>query len=477
MGAANGGNTVGSFMSSASSLNLWKDGQTDLEAHGYKVVKELSVASNAAVCVVRRTAWPEQHFVVKAFAVCSASELATADSSPLQEVMLLRSLQHDYIVKYQEAWWTDVQVKPGSQKGRLSLVMEYAEDGDLHTPRLAMVHSGRHIQEAVLARWLNQLLQALAYIHNLGIVHRDLKTSNVFLKDSWRSVLLGDFGISAVLARTTFTKTCAGTPAYMSPEAVRSERYTTAVDIWAVGVILYELMVLQLPFSGSLLTMIYQIAFGQLKEISLRDAGYSEVLVNLVIKLLAKDATARPTARDLLDNDSFWTSCPFTDSEGLASAACFEHHREKLLKMPRTFSDGSTEVGTTGTNIPVCKSWDDSTWSSVQASSVNTGANSAAQSLWFFEENEVTRGDDTFEVAATSGMDFPSGFQMNDCATTMPYTSEAQPASGTDADEALRNELCAAHERVLQGGSPISPDQLADLLARHGAADALAMTS
>merc|ERR1719262_733640 len=118
--------------------------------------------------------------------------------------------------------------------------MENAEDGDLHTPRLAMVKSGGRLAEPVIGRWLRQLLEALDYIHNRGVVHREVKTSNVFLKDSWCTALLGDFGISEVLACPTFAKACAGTPAYMSPEAVRNERYGTAVDVWAVGVILYE---------------------------------------------------------------------------------------------------------------------------------------------------------------------------------------------------------------------------------------------
>lgn len=472
MGNANGGNTVGSFVSSpSSSLAVWREGQSDLEAHGYKVVKELSLATNAAVCVVCRTATPDQKFVVKAFAVCSAAKLATEEHSPLQEVMLLRSLQHDHIVRYQEAWWTDVQLSPGSQSGRLSLVMEFAEDGDLHTPRLAMEQAGRRIPECLLARWLNQLLQALAYIHSQGIVHRDLKTSNVFLKDSWCCVVLGDFGISSVLARTTFSKT-AGTPAYMSPEAVRSEPYDTAVDIWAVGVILYELMALQLPFVGSLLTMIYQIAFGPLKDAPLREAGYSEAVVGLVIKLLNKDPAGRPTSRQLLDNVDFWTACPWAESEGLARSACFEYRRDKLKRSPVVSLDGSTQVGSTAESIPICESWNETNWSSVQTATTN----SAAENLWYFgEESEVVRGCDTTESAATCGTGFHASsacFQTDTALPSDPLCVAEASGSGTDADEALRSELCAAHERVLQGGAPISMEHLADLLARHGVTDA-----
>merc|ERR550514_1695007 len=108
------------------------------------------------------------------------------------------------------------------------------------------------------------MCEGLAYIHSKHVVHRDLKTANVFLKDKWRTSLIGDFGISTVLESTAFASTCVGTPAYMSPELVRNERHSTAVDLWAVGVILYELMALKLPFDGSaLLALVYQIACAQ----------------------------------------------------------------------------------------------------------------------------------------------------------------------------------------------------------------------
>lgn len=96
------------------------------------------------------------------------------------------------------------------------------------------------------------------YIHDCRMVHRDLKSANIFI--SGNRILVGDFGISKVLESTMFATTCVGTPAYMAPEIVRNEKYTAGVDLWAFGVIVYELVTLKLPFGAdSLLGLVYQI--------------------------------------------------------------------------------------------------------------------------------------------------------------------------------------------------------------------------
>merc|ERR1719160_816082 len=104
------------------------------------------------------------------------------------------------------------------------------------------------------------MLEGLCYVHGRNVVHRDLKASNVFLKDRWRTCLIGDFGISRVLESTAFASTCVGTPAYMSPELMRAERYDYHVDMWALGCVCYELCTLRLPFvCKSLLDLVHLV--------------------------------------------------------------------------------------------------------------------------------------------------------------------------------------------------------------------------
>ena len=81
---------------------------------------------------------------------------------------------------------------------------------------------------------------ALLFLHKQKILHRDLKTQNIFLKGD--RLKLGDFGIAKVLDDTKdFANTCIGTPYYMSPELFKNEPYSYKSDVWAFGCIIYEM--------------------------------------------------------------------------------------------------------------------------------------------------------------------------------------------------------------------------------------------
>eukprot|EP00929_Paragymnodinium_shiwhaense_P096966 TRINITY_DN58740_c0_g1_i1.p1 TRINITY_DN58740_c0_g1~~TRINITY_DN58740_c0_g1_i1.p1 ORF type:complete len:699 (-),score=116.07 TRINITY_DN58740_c0_g1_i1:522-2555(-) len=291
-----------------------------LEAHGYKAIRELTAgASNANVLLVCR--WndnPDEvkdKFVVKTFALGSLD--AKGKRSVLQEIALLKRLKHHNVISYVESWWTGV----GPLSGRLTVVMEFAEDGDLRSPIKGADLLGKKIEEPVIKLWLCQLLTGLAYVHSQNIIHRDLKAMNVFLKRSWTHLVIGDFGISTMLDNSNdVVSGCVGTPAYMAPELVWNERYSNAVDLWAVGVMLFELMALTLPFNaGNLLALVYQIAFNTYDETPIKDAGYSEALLAVVTGLLSKDPTERPAAVDLLSGSAgteVWKGYSEDDSQG-----------------------------------------------------------------------------------------------------------------------------------------------------------------
>ena len=89
--------------------------------------------------------------------------------------------------------------------------------------------------------WFVQITLALQYIHSEKILHRDLKTANIFLT-SQDVLKVGDFGISAQLEHTLDMKhTCVGSPYYMSPEVCCDKPYNNKSDVWALGCVLYEL--------------------------------------------------------------------------------------------------------------------------------------------------------------------------------------------------------------------------------------------
>merc|ERR1719478_245549 len=94
------------------------------------------------------------------------------------------------------------------------------------------------------------------YLSPLRILHRDLKTQNIFLMKS-SQIKLGDFGIARVLEATKdYAKTMVGTPYYLSPEIIRDRPYAYKSDVWSCGVVLFEMATLQRPFSADCLAVL-----------------------------------------------------------------------------------------------------------------------------------------------------------------------------------------------------------------------------
>ena len=111
-------------------------------------------------------------------------------------------------------------------------------------------HTGRLLPESQILDWFVQLCLALKHVHDRKILHRDLKSQNVFLTANGM-VKLGDFGIAKVLRNTKeFAKTQIGTPYYLSPEICNGQRYNNKSDIWSLGILLFEMSALKQPFSG-----------------------------------------------------------------------------------------------------------------------------------------------------------------------------------------------------------------------------------
>lgn len=138
----------------------------------------------------------------------------------------------------------------------------------------------------------------MKYIHERGVLHRDIKTSNLFLSSSG-VVKVGDFGVSRVLHGTLErAQTVVGTPYYMSPEVCKNEPYSFRSDMWSLGCILYELCTLNRAFSGqNLLSLLDSILKKPHKPLP---SNYSKNLNELVNKLLKKDPADRPSCDDLL---------------------------------------------------------------------------------------------------------------------------------------------------------------------------------
>ena len=138
---------------------------------------------------------------------------------------------------------------------------------------------------------------ALAVAHRRGLIHRDIKPENLMFGED-RRIRVMDFGLARAIeaTRLTMTGSAVGTAAYMSPESVRGQS-GTASDVFALGIVLYEMLTGDLPFAGdSALALMYTITNEAPRSLRERRPGVPEALEALLDRLLAKDAAARPDA-------------------------------------------------------------------------------------------------------------------------------------------------------------------------------------
>ncbi|KAK3281466.1 hypothetical protein CYMTET_10749 [Cymbomonas tetramitiformis] len=211
----------------------------------------------------------------------------------LNEVKILASVNNKYIVKYYDSFIAG---------RKLHIVMEFAENGCLHDHLKAQ--RGKTLPEREIWKFLIQIVLGLFHLHGKHILHRDIKTLNIFL-DRNNSALLGDLGVSKVLStQTNFAKTLVGTPYYLSPELCEGKPYNNKSDVWALGVCLYECCTLRHPFSadnqGALFMKILRgkLDYGLIK-------GYSNDLVHIIKLCLSHNASRRPDCKALLTMSSF----------------------------------------------------------------------------------------------------------------------------------------------------------------------------
>jgi len=205
------------------------------------------------------------------------------------EVRVLVSAGHPNIVRHKESWVDGDNVV---------IVMEYCDGGDLETLMREQRRRGQYFKERVILDFFVQICLALKHLHDRKILHRDLKTQNVFLTSgNW--VKLGDFGLSTVLDSTMAqAQSRVGTPYYMSPEICQGVPYDAKSDMWALGCVLYKLCALKHMFSGATLQeLIQNITTGPTPKIP---KCYSSRIQRVINMLLSKSPEDRPSVNDLL---------------------------------------------------------------------------------------------------------------------------------------------------------------------------------
>lgn len=260
-----------------------------LSQHGYEQVRTVGEGSFGKAILVRSTAAEERsrQAIVKMVDISRASRKEKDDA--LQESQVLSSLKHPSIVRYRKNFLAE---------GWLCIVMDYCEGGDLSCRIKKTRAQGKNFSEDQVLWWFAQGIDALKYIHDLHILHRDLKSGNFFLSKSG-NLKMGDFGIAKVLECTAAcAQTQVGTPYYLCPEICKGKPYSWGSDIWAMGCILYEMCALRVPFDGhDLKSLIRNITKAPTPDLPPR---YSKSLQDLLNMLLNRDPSCRPEAEEVL---------------------------------------------------------------------------------------------------------------------------------------------------------------------------------
>ena len=162
-----------------------------------------------------------------------------------REISILKRLIHPYIIRIYSVIETH---------SSLNIVQEYANGKDF----LDYLVEKKKLDEQEACKYFQQIISAIEYLHKQGISHRDLKPENMILTKS-NDLKLIDFGLSNTYAQGELLSTACGSPCYAAPEMLEGKRYSGAlIDIWASGIILYVMLVGQLPFDDSCLGDLYK---------------------------------------------------------------------------------------------------------------------------------------------------------------------------------------------------------------------------
>ena len=166
----------------------------------------------------------------------------------LNEIRILASINNKNIIQYKESFFDKIN-------NSLCLVMEYAECGDLEKKITVRQKKNLYFTEYEILNMIIQIIKGLKSLHDSKIMHRDIKSANIFLFND-NIVKIGDLNVSKIL-KNNLHNTQTGTPYYASPEIWENKSYDFKSDIWSLGCLIYEICALKAPFRGNSMEIVY----------------------------------------------------------------------------------------------------------------------------------------------------------------------------------------------------------------------------
>ena len=256
----------------------------------FQIIKELGAGSFGHVYLVRHKA-TKAEYAIKAI---DKRNKANQEEKPYfrREIEVMYKIHHPNVVKLYGHF---------EDNNYCYFIMEYISKGNVYG--LIPTDKKKRINQKIVATLIKDVISAVYYLHNMKpiIIHRDIKPENVLLGENFIAKLT-DFGWSNYMSDEEKRKTVCGTPIYLAPEIIKEEGHDEKVDIWCIGVLLFELMTGSVPFQGNdldtLKENILHLKITWPKDINI-DAK------NLIKKILKSDPATRLSLEDMLQHPFF----------------------------------------------------------------------------------------------------------------------------------------------------------------------------
>jgi len=260
------------------------DPKSDIEDY-YEITQEVLGQGYFAVVKVGVDKKTKERVAIKFV----KKSLVEKEETLTNEIQILSKIDHPSIVKMKAVFDTEET---------LFIVMELMLGGELYEE----IVKRKTFSEKDASDIMKQLFSALAYLHKMGIVHRDLKLENLLLvAPSTLEVKLADFGLSKMLALDGEAITACGTPFYVAPDILKGIGYDSAVDMWATGILLYVLLSGRLPFAADSDTELFKLILaGNVVWKSPQFDTVSDEAKDLISNLIVVEPSDRLTAENAL---------------------------------------------------------------------------------------------------------------------------------------------------------------------------------
>ena len=253
---------------------------------GFEILEKLGDGAYSIVYKVRRKE-DSNIYALKKVKLKGLSDKEKQNA--LNEVRILASVKSPFVISYKEAFIEE-------ETETLCIVMEYADKGDLYQKIVHLKKIGCLIEEIDAWKIFIQMVRGLKSLHDLKILHRDLKSANIFLFSDG-TAKIGDLNVSKV-AQKGLGYTQTGTPYYASPEVWNENPYDNKSDIWSLGCVTYEMLTLHPPFRAKNMEELYnRVIKGQYKKIGDKYSEDMNEIIGFLLKVNPKD---RPNCDEIL---------------------------------------------------------------------------------------------------------------------------------------------------------------------------------